>query len=213
MIRRRCSTSTRTGIPDIRFCNAMPGGDTCSIRSKYRRGMMWGKMSIFTGLPPGLRRIRISSRGPERKKQGKVWGHGVRACSGRLQPVRVRRGHPHAGHAISEDPGRHGQRVDVPVPGPLSARGGRRSRPRRTPGHRVGIMTVNAAALTQEHLTGAGIGDIPIAVAGMESEKEFTRVLLGNELVLDVDAAREEHVRVARRLVAEHSDIGAIVLE
>jgi len=31
--------------------------------------------------------------------------------------------------------------------------------------------------------------------------------------VLDVDAAREEHVRVARRLVAEHSDIGAIVLE
>ncbi len=81
------------------------------------------------------------------------------------------------------------------------------------PGRRVGIMTVNAAALTQEHLTGAGIGDIPIAVAGMESEKEFTRVLLGNELVLDVDAAREEHVRVARRLVAEHSDIGAIVLE
>src|SRR5437867_958733 len=71
----------------------------------------------------------------------------------------------------------------------------------------------NAATLTQEHLTGAGIGDIPIAVAGMESEKEFTRVLLGNELVLDVDAAREEHVRVARRLVAEHSDIGAIVLE
>jgi Asp/Glu/hydantoin racemase len=82
------------------------------------------------------------------------------------------------------------------------------------PGRRVGIMTVNAAGLTQEHLTGAGIGsDMPIAVAGMETEKEFTRVLLGNELVLDVDAAREEHVRVARRLVAEHSDIGAIVLE
>src|SRR3989441_1753230 len=81
------------------------------------------------------------------------------------------------------------------------------------PGRRVGIMTVNAAGLTQEHLTGAGIGDIPIAVAGMETEKEFTRVLLGNEMVLDVDAAREEHVRVARRLVAEHADIGAIVLE
>jgi hypothetical protein len=82
------------------------------------------------------------------------------------------------------------------------------------PGRRVGIMTVNAGTLIQEHLDGAGIGgDIPIAVAGMETEKEFTRVLVGNELVLDVDAAREEHVRVARRLVAEHSDIGAIVLE
>src|SRR5262249_43496868 len=48
---------------------------------------------------------------------------------------------------------------------------------------------------------------------GLEGEKEFTRVLLGDELELDVDLAREEHVRVARRLVAEHPDLGAIVLE
>jgi Asp/Glu/hydantoin racemase len=82
------------------------------------------------------------------------------------------------------------------------------------PGRRVGVMTVNAGSLTAEHLAGAGIGgDIPIAVTGMETEKEFTRALLGNELVLDVDAAREEHVRVARRLVGEHPDVGAIVLE
>jgi Asp/Glu/hydantoin racemase len=82
------------------------------------------------------------------------------------------------------------------------------------PGRRVGIMTVNAGSLTAEHLAGSGIGgDIPIAVVGMETEKEFTRALLGNELVLDVDAAREEHVRVARRLVGEHPDVGAIVLE
>jgi hypothetical protein len=82
------------------------------------------------------------------------------------------------------------------------------------PGKRVGIMTVDAAALTPEHFAGAGIGgDIPVAVAGLETEKEFTRVLLGDELELDVDAAREEHVRVARRLVTEHPDTGAIVLE
>src|SRR5438105_2039070 len=56
-------------------------------------------------------------------------------------------------------------------------------------------------------------GDMPVAVAGMETEKEFTRVLLGDEMVLDVDVAREEHVRVARRLVTEHPDVGAIVLE
>ena len=81
-------------------------------------------------------------------------------------------------------------------------------------GRRVGIMTVSAVTLGPEHLEGAGIGsDIPIAVAGMETEKEFTRVLLGDEPVLDVDLAREEHVRVARRLVAEHPDIGALVLE
>jgi Asp/Glu/hydantoin racemase len=81
------------------------------------------------------------------------------------------------------------------------------------PGRKVGIMTVNATGLTSEHFAAAGIGDIPIAVAGMEHEKEFTRVLLGNELVLDVDTAREEHVRVAGRLIEEHPDVGAIVLE
>ena len=81
-------------------------------------------------------------------------------------------------------------------------------------GQRVGLLTVNAATLTPEHLRGAGIGaDVPLAVAGMETEKEFTRALLDNELELDVDLAREEHVRVARRLVSEHPDVGAIVLE
>jgi hypothetical protein len=82
------------------------------------------------------------------------------------------------------------------------------------PGRRIGIMTVNAPSLTPAHFSGAGIGEeIPLAVAGLETEKEFTRVLLDDELELDVDAAREEHARVARRLVADHPDLGAIVLE
>lgn len=81
-------------------------------------------------------------------------------------------------------------------------------------GRRVGIMTVNGASLGPEHLQGAGITpDIPIAVAGLEGEKEFTRVLLDDEMELDVDAARAEHVAVARRLIAGHPDVGAIVLE
>ena len=82
------------------------------------------------------------------------------------------------------------------------------------PGRRVGILTVDASSLTGDHLTAAGITPaIPIAVAGLETEKEFTRVLLGDELILEVDAARAEHVRVAQRLVTEHPDVGAIVLE
>src|SRR5919206_389966 len=63
-------------------------------------------------------------------------------------------------------------------------------------------------------LAAAGISaETPLAVIGMETEKEFTRALLDNELELDVDLAREEHVRVARRLMTEHPDVGAIVLE
>jgi Asp/Glu/hydantoin racemase len=50
-------------------------------------------------------------------------------------------------------------------------------------------------------------------VAGLETEKEFARVMLDDALELDVEAARGEHVTVARRLVAEHPEIGAIVLE
>ena len=82
------------------------------------------------------------------------------------------------------------------------------------PGKKVGILTVNAGALSPEHMSGAGITpDIPVAIAGLEGEKEFTRVMLDDQLELDVDLAREEHERVARRLVAEHPDVGAIVLE
>src|SRR5947208_15546874 len=47
------------------------------------------------------------------------------------------------------------------------------------PGRRVGIMTVDAASLGAEHLTAAGVGaDVPVAVAGLAGEKEFTRVRL-----------------------------------
>jgi len=82
------------------------------------------------------------------------------------------------------------------------------------PGRRVGVMSVDATALTPEHLAGAGITpEMPVVFVGLQTEKEFTRVMLGDELELDVDLAREEHLQVARRLVDEHPDVGAIVLE
>jgi hypothetical protein len=82
------------------------------------------------------------------------------------------------------------------------------------PGKAVGIMTVDASSLRPEHFTGAGIGKgIPTVVSGMETEKEFTRVLLDDQLELDVEAARQEHLAVARRMIEAHPEIGAIVLE
>ena len=82
------------------------------------------------------------------------------------------------------------------------------------PGRAVGVMTVDASALKAEHLAGAGIApDMKVVVAGMETEKEFTRVLLDDLLTLDVDAARAEHLTVARRMLAAHPEVGAIVLE
>jgi hypothetical protein len=83
-----------------------------------------------------------------------------------------------------------------------------------SPGKSVGVLTVDASSLRPDDFAGAGItADMRLAIAGLETEKEFTRILLGNQMVLDVDAARREHIRVAQRLCAEHPEVGAIVLE
>jgi hypothetical protein len=82
------------------------------------------------------------------------------------------------------------------------------------PGRAVGVLTVDASSLTAEHLAGAGINpELPLVIAGLEGGKEFTRVLLGDQLELDVDIARDEHVAIARSLVRDHPEVGAIVLE
>jgi hypothetical protein len=82
------------------------------------------------------------------------------------------------------------------------------------PGKAVGVLTIDAPSLTPDDLTGAGITpEMLVAIAGLETEREFTRVLLGNQMVLDVEAARREHIRVAQRLCTEHPEVGAIVLE
>ena len=80
------------------------------------------------------------------------------------------------------------------------------------PGRRVGVVTVEAGSLTPRHLECAGARpDTP--VEGTEGGAEFTRVLLGDELELDVDRACEDVIAAARRLVERNRDIGAIVLE
>src|SRR6185295_4508006 len=62
------------------------------------------------------------------------------------------------------------------------------------PGKVVGIMTVDAPSLRPDHFAGAGITrDIPTVVAGLETEKEFTRVMLDNQMEMDVEIARQEH--------------------
>ena len=78
----------------------------------------------------------------------------------------------------------------------------------------VGVMTVDASSVRPAHYAGAGITpEMRVVVAGLETEKEFTRVMLDDLPTLDVEAARREHLAVARRLCAEHPEVGAIVLE
>jgi Asp/Glu/hydantoin racemase len=79
-------------------------------------------------------------------------------------------------------------------------------------GKRVGILTVSAASLTAEHLEAAGVAlDTP--VVGTESGREFSRVLLDDELELDVAAAERDILDAGEQLLARHPEVGAILLE
>jgi selT/selW/selH-like putative selenoprotein len=60
-------------------------------------------------------------------------------------------------------------------------------------GKRVGVLTVNAATLTPEHLTAIGV-DPSVPVVGTDAGREFTRVMIDNELTMDVTAAEADIV-------------------
>ncbi len=81
-----------------------------------------------------------------------------------------------------------------------------------SPGKRCGVLTISASTLTEAHLRAAKVPEgTPIGTT--EGGREFTRAILGNEPMLDVDAARQDNVDAARALTAAHSDLGALVLE
>ena len=80
------------------------------------------------------------------------------------------------------------------------------------PGRRAGILTVSKASLTEEHLALSG-APLDAPVAGTDHGTEFTHVMLDDAPELDVDLARKEVVESARRLVGDHPDVGALVLE
>ncbi len=79
-------------------------------------------------------------------------------------------------------------------------------------GKRAGVLTISASTLTSDHLIAASVpADTPIG--STEDGQEFTRAILGNELTLDVDKARQDNIEAALALQNQNPDLGAIVLE
>jgi len=80
------------------------------------------------------------------------------------------------------------------------------------PGRRVGVLTFSASQLGPDHLAAAGAApDTP--VVGTEHGSEFWRVMAHGEMTLDIPAARKDILAAGDKLLAEHPEIGAIVLE
>ena len=81
------------------------------------------------------------------------------------------------------------------------------------PGKRVGLVTVSGSTLTPAHLEGAGV-PLDTPMTGTENGREFFRVLIKAETEdMDVALAEQDVVEAGRQLVADHPDVGAIVLE
>jgi Asp/Glu/hydantoin racemase len=79
-------------------------------------------------------------------------------------------------------------------------------------GKRAGILTISGSTLTEDHLRKAGVPS-GTPVGSTEGGREFTRVILDNEMEMDVELARQDNVEAAAALCAADPDIGAIVLE
>lgn len=79
-------------------------------------------------------------------------------------------------------------------------------------GRRIGVVTYSAADLTPDTMLAAGVAaDMPIA--GVAPDGYFARAIRHGAESLDVDRMRADTVDAARRLVASHPEVGAIVLE
>jgi len=76
----------------------------------------------------------------------------------------------------------------------------------------LGILTISSETLTTAHLDAAGIAhDTPIGGTGAESH--FTTQVLGDAAEIDFDQARQDNIDAAIKLVNDHPNIGAILLE
>ena len=79
---------------------------------------------------------------------------------------------------------------------------------------KIGIITADSKSLTPGHFISVGVNkEIPLLIGGMEDQKEFREAILEEKGTLDSDLIEGEVVGVAKKLITENPDIGALVLE
>jgi hypothetical protein len=80
------------------------------------------------------------------------------------------------------------------------------------PGKRVGVLSVHGDRVTPEHWKSVGAAlDTP--VMGTEGGREFTRVLLEDEMEMDYEKAEQDILEAGDKLLQKHPEVGALVLE
>ena len=78
----------------------------------------------------------------------------------------------------------------------------------------IGVITADSNSLTLDFLERAGLHPKnPLVIRGMQEEKEFFSSILDPKGTMDTDLLTQEVVAMAESMVAEHPDMGAILLE
>jgi hypothetical protein len=78
----------------------------------------------------------------------------------------------------------------------------------------VGVMTASTSGLSREILALAHVGpDDPTPVYGVDQYPEFNDTFMHDSGVVDTDAVERACVDLAKRMVSDHPDMGAILLE
>ena len=79
-------------------------------------------------------------------------------------------------------------------------------------GKQAGILTINANALSRQHLLAAGIThDVPIK--GIDASCEFHRAIMSDATTMDRTRCERDNVQAAVAFLEEHPALGALVLE
>ena len=79
-------------------------------------------------------------------------------------------------------------------------------------GTQAGILTINANALSPQHLLAAGIThDVPIK--GIDASCEFHQAIMTDARTMDRSRCEQDNVQAAVKFLEEHPTLGALVLE
>ena len=77
---------------------------------------------------------------------------------------------------------------------------------------KAGILTISKSTLSDAHLRAAKVPlDTPIGTT--EDGAEFSRVILNDELQLNIELAKLDNINAALKMKTDHPDLGAIILE
>jgi hypothetical protein len=81
------------------------------------------------------------------------------------------------------------------------------------PDQKVGVIAASSQSLGEKQFLSVGIQDIPMVIAGMDESEEFCYTIYEHHPDMDVEKVVQEVVHVAKKLVEENPEVGAIVLE